>query len=103
MSKDPDGFNWMLSGMNEHGELLLCMNSISTSYSELLGPLANLAIAREKRGIDTSLVTIDNVSKDGPSLLSGLSLTSLPTFKFAGVVLQVYDDPSSSYGGTPKV
>ena len=94
MSKDHEGYDWVLSGMNEFGEVVLCMNCVATSYSELSGPLANLASAREALGVETILLTCDNPSKDGPSLLSSLSLTSLPPFKFAGQVLLVVDEPS---------
>jgi hypothetical protein len=82
----------MLSGMNENGEILFGMNCISTSLSELAEPLANLADIREERGIDMKLLTVDNPSKDGQALLSLLRSTSLPAFKFGGLVIEVSNE-----------
>ena len=94
MSKDRDGFLWWNTGMNEFGEIPFIMNCIGTSYSEVAEPLSNLADVREERRIETKVLTVDNVSKDGPSLMASLRITALPAFKFDGVVIEVSDEPS---------
>jgi hypothetical protein len=94
MSKNPEGYCWMLTFMDEYGQIPFAMNCTSTAYSELSAAFSNLADVRDERGIKTELITIDNPGKDAANALSSLRVTSLPTFKFEGEVIEVSDEAS---------